>query len=97
MTFVSVAEACRRLGIDVKTVHRWLQEAQFPLQSHPHDGRKKGMSDEHLHVLAHLHQRSLTPGSHELPPSLPTEVPELSAALLALPKQLEAVQTQIAA
>src|SRR5690348_12133464 len=58
MTFVSLAQATRRLGIDVKTLHRWLAEARISLQSHPEDGRKKGISEEHLHVLARLHQRS---------------------------------------
>src|SRR6266568_5615580 len=64
MTFVSVAEAARHLGIDVKTLRRWLADAQLPLQSHPYDGRKKGMSLEHLQVLARLHQRILA----SLPP-----------------------------
>jgi transposase-like protein len=56
MTFFSVADACRRLGIDAKTLRRWLTDAQLSLQSHPHDGRKKGVSSEHLRLLAHLHQ-----------------------------------------
>lgn len=42
MIFVSLAKASRRLHIDAKTLHRWLAEAQIPLQSHPHDGHKKG-------------------------------------------------------
>ncbi len=96
MTFVSLAQAARRLGIDAKTLHRWLADAQLALQSHPHDGRKKGVSSEHLHLLARLHQRSLTPPA-EMPPALHLgEVPELSAALLALPEQLCTLQTQIA-
>ncbi len=41
MTFVSLADACRRLGIDAKTLRRWLADAQLPLQGHPRDGRKK--------------------------------------------------------
>ena len=45
MTFVSLADACRRLGIDAKTLRRWLEDAQLPLQSHPRDGRKKGVSE----------------------------------------------------
>jgi hypothetical protein len=92
MTFVSLAEATRCLGIDVKTLHRWLAEAQISLHCHPGDGRKKGVSDEHLHMLARLHQRSLTP---LVPAASP--VPELSAALLTLPQQLCVLQTQIAA
>jgi hypothetical protein len=61
MTFVSVAEATSRLGIDAKTLRGFLADAHLPLQDHPHDGRKKGLSGEHLQVLARLHQRSLAP------------------------------------
>src|SRR5260370_35868939 len=43
MTFVSVAQASRRLGVDAKTLHRWLVEAQIPLHSSHQDGRKKGV------------------------------------------------------
>lgn len=94
MTFVSVADACRRLGIDAKTLHCWLAQAQLPLQAHPYDGRKKGLSEEHLQVLARLHQRRLTALPHE------QEAPQallLPAALLSLPDQLDGLQAQIAA
>jgi len=95
MTFVSVAEAARHLGIDVKTLRRWLADAQFPLQSYPCDGRKKGMSQEHLQVLARLHQRRLT-SLPEVPPApVPCEVPPLPVELLALPEQLSTLQAQI--
>ena len=97
MTFVSLAEATKRLGIDVKTVHRWLAEAQISLHSHPGDGRKKGVSEEHLQVLARLHQRSLTPLCEVPPVPAASPVPELAAALLTLPKQLSVLQAQIAA
>ncbi len=98
MTFVSLAEACRRLGIDAKTLRRWLADAQLPLQSYPHDGRKKGVSQEHLQALARLHQRSLAPLPQESPAPLPaSEMPPLPAALLALPETLGILQAQIAA
>jgi hypothetical protein len=97
MTFVSLAEATRRLGIDVKTVHRWLTEAQIPLHSHPDDGRKKGVSEEHLQVLARLHQRNLTPFCEVPPVPTASPVPDLAAALLTLPEQLSILQAQIAA
>ncbi len=94
MTFVSVADACRRLGIDAKTLHRWLAEAQLSLSRHPGDGRKKGVSDEHLELLARRHQRSLA----SLPPApVPGELPTLPTALLALPERLDALQSQIVA
>jgi len=35
MSVVSVTEACRRLHIDAKTLHRWLADAQFPLHRSP--------------------------------------------------------------
>ena len=97
MTFVSVAQATRRLGIDAKTLRRWLADAQLPLPSHPHDGRKKGVSGEHLQVLARLHQRSLAPLPQEPPAPVASEGPPLPAALLALPERLGALQAQIAA
>ena len=97
MTFVSVAEATTRLGIDAKTLRRWLADAQLPLPSHPHDGRKKGVSSEHLHLLARLHQRSLAPLPQEPPAPVPGEVPALPAVLLALPEQLNGLQSQVAA
>src|SRR5947207_7865725 len=97
MTFVSLAEAARRLGIDVKTMHRWLAEAQISLHSYPEDGRKKGVSQEHLQVLARLHQRSLAPLPEESAAPQALAPPELSAALLAVPEQLASLQAQISA
>lgn len=94
MTFVSVAEAARRLGIDAKTLHHWLAEAQLPLQRHPHDGRKQGVSSEHLQVLARRHQRRLAPFQEEAPASGAADLP---AALLALPETLGTLQAQVAA
>jgi hypothetical protein len=70
MIFVSLAQATHCLGIDVKTLRRWLCDAQLALQCHPDDGRKKGVSSEHLHLLAHLHQRSLAPLPEESMASL---------------------------
>ena len=97
MTIVSLADACRCLGIDAKTLHRWLTDAQLPLLPHPRDGRKKGVSAEHLHVLARRHQRCLAPLGEEPPVSEASQGPELPAALLALPEQLDALQAQISA
>jgi hypothetical protein len=97
MTFVSLAQATHYLGIDVKTLHCWLSEAQLPLQNHPHDGRKKGVSHEHLQVLARLHQRSLAPLPQESAAPEALAPPELPLALLALPEQLAALEAQIMA
>jgi len=95
MTFVSLAQASHRLGIDVKTLHRWLADAQLPLQCHPHDGRKKGANEEHLQVLARLHQRRLAPSEEEGPAQLPCQIPTLPADLLSLPERLAVIQAQL--
>jgi hypothetical protein len=81
MTFVSVAQATRRLGIDAKTLRRWLAEAQLPLHRHPSDGRQKGVSAEDLHLLAQRHQRSLAPLPQESPAPGADELPAWGAAL----------------
>jgi transposase-like protein len=100
MTFFSIADACRLLGIDAKTLRRWLALAHLDLQPHPADARKQGLREDHLRLLARLHQRSLAPlPSHDPQPAPPTACPPpaLPAALLALPQTLAAVQAQLAA
>ena len=97
MTVVSLAQATRRLGIDAKTLRRWLADAQLPLQSCSHDGRKKGVSGEHLQVLARLHQRSLAPLPQEPPASVADEPLPLPTVLLTLPETLDALQGQMTA
>jgi hypothetical protein len=97
MTVFSVVEAATRLGIDAKTLHRWLTAAQLPLLCHPHDARKKGISEHHLQTLARLHHREVTSPSPQpslLIPTLPSPLPD---ALLTLPEHLAALQAQVAA
>jgi hypothetical protein len=97
MTLYSVADACCCLGVDAKTLRRWLAEVHLPLQDHLHDARKKGVSSEHLHLLAKRHRRLLTPLPKEPAESVPDVLPSFPAALLALPETLGALQDQIAA
>lgn len=97
MTFVSVTQATACLGIDAKTLHRWLNDAQLCLQNHPHDGRQKGLSQEQLELLARLHQRRLTPLSPSSSPPVPPDASELVPVLLALPDRLASLQAQIIA
>lgn len=97
MTFVSLADACRHLGIDPKTLRRWLAHAQLPLHPHPSDGRKHGLSEDHLRLLAQLHHRDLAALPQDLR-LLPTSgAAALPTALLALPAMLDAVQQQMSA
>ena len=95
MTFIPVAQAARRLGIDAKTLHRWLAEARLPVQRHPTDGRKKGVSSDHLHTLARLHQRSLTPFPAE-PPASTASTESDPSARLSLSEHLAALEAQVA-
>lgn len=93
MTVFSVAQAARLLGIDAKTLHRWLADAHLPLQQHPRDARKKGISDEQFQTLARLHHRSIA-----LPaPSPSVPLSPLPDALLALPERFVALQEHVAA
>src|SRR5947209_13961901 len=60
MTFLSLADCCRHLSIDPKTLRRWLVQAHLPVQRHPTDGRKTALSEAHLRRLATLHHRWLS-------------------------------------
>jgi hypothetical protein len=71
MTLMSLADCCRRLAIDPKTVRRWLKAAQLELVPHPTDGRSKGLSPEHLQQVASAQRRTLVP-LWALPSSEPT-------------------------
>ena len=106
MTLVSLADSCRHLSIDPKTLRRWLAAAPFSLQPHPHDARRTGLTQEQLHWLATAHHRSLDTLSQELPQPVPSLAAEVSAlpedlsevlqTLRALPSQLAALQEQLA-
>jgi hypothetical protein len=104
MTILSLADSCRHLGIDPKTLRRWLASAPFTLQPPPTDVRLKGLSEDQLRWLAAAHHRSLPVLPQEPPqpaPSaetlaLPDDLLELFVALRALPAQLAALQAQLA-
>ena len=107
MTLIALTEGCRLLGIDGKTLRRWLAQAQLPVQAHPSDARCKGLTREHLLLLASAHHRRLAGLPQEWPApaltGLPETSPELSAELItalqtlsALPAQMAALQQQLA-
>jgi len=107
MPFVSLAQAARRLGIDAKTLRRWLAQAQLHPQPHPSDARITGITSEQLCLLATTHHRSLPalPGEFPAPAPtgpapepypLPPELLELLQQLRAVPAELAAVQQQLA-
>jgi hypothetical protein len=97
MTVFSVAQAARLLDIDAKTLHRWLADAHLPLQQHPRDARKKGISEEQFQTLARLHHRSSALPAPEPSAPLSSALFPLPDALLALPEALAVLQAQVTA
>ena len=107
MSLLSLADVCRHLDIDPKTLRRWLASAPFTLQPHPFDARRHGLSEEQLRWLAQAHHRSLPvlpqePPQHAPAPSreplaVPGDLLEALVALRALPAQLAALQEHLAA
>jgi len=104
MTMLSLADSCRHLAIDPKTLRRWLAQAPFTRQSHPQDARLKGLTEEQLRWLAAAHHRSLPilpqeppqPAPSTEPLALPDDLLEVFVALRALPAQLAALQEHLA-
>ncbi len=107
MTMITLTDCCRLLAIDGKTLRRWLAQAGLPVQAHPEDAPSKGLSREHLLLLARAHHRRLdglpaeqaSPASTAVPPASPEFFAQLLMALQALsalPAQLAAVQQQLA-
>ncbi len=46
MTIISLADGCRLLAIDPKTLRRWLDLAHVPLLPHASDARIKGLASK---------------------------------------------------
>lgn len=88
----SLTQAACCLGIDAKTLRRWLNEAQLP--SHPQDARQKGINQQQIEQLVRLHQRSLasSPLHSLLPPSSEPTLATLSAMASALHEQIATLQ-----
>ena len=85
MAIFSLADGCRMLAIDSKTLRRWLERSHLSVQPHPLDARLRCVTLEQLHQLAAVHHRTLSEGHglHLQPdaPSLspPTDIMSLSA------------------
>ncbi len=106
MTLLSLADCSRHLGIDPKTLRRWLASAPFPVQPQPPNAPRKGLTEEELRWLAQAHHRSLSvlpqepsqpaPVPATEPLALPDDLCEVFVALRALPAQLAALQEHLA-
>lgn len=61
MTSLSLAECCRLLTIDPKTLRQWLAQAQMVLHTDPANAKIKCLDVEQVETLARLHGRVLKP------------------------------------
>ncbi len=66
MVIFSLADCCRMLAIDPKTLRRWLERSHLSVQPHPLDARLKCVTQEQVHQVAVVHRRTLSDvqGSH---------------------------------
>jgi hypothetical protein len=103
MTIISLADCCRLLAIDPKTLHRWLALEELMVQPHPSDARIKAVTRDQLLLIARAHRRTLpelllpTPiDSPEASPPLPQQTIDVLQALMELPAQIAALQQHIA-
>jgi hypothetical protein len=81
MTIISLADCCRLLAIDPKTLRRWLSLAHLPVQPHPLDTRLKCVTHEQLQQVAAAHHRTL-PESSEQPFQAETSAPSTSSDVI---------------
>lgn len=83
MTTFPLLTCGEMLGIDPKTLRKWLRQAQMPLHSHPSDARMKCLTMEQIQRLATLHGRALTL-PEVLIPQLGEPIPPKEAEPMAL-------------
>jgi uncharacterized coiled-coil protein SlyX len=106
MSLLSLADSCRLLAIDAKTLCRWLCLAHISVQAHPVDARLKCVTREQLQHLAAMHRRTLPTSSEQPSPVVPSEVrdapiwssvvSEESSPIMQLTQQLGSLQAQVA-
>jgi len=99
MTIISLADGCRLLAIDPKTLRRWLDLAHVPLLPHASDARIKGLSAERLRQVATAHRRLLADFPEAAPSPvqalLPQEPPPLSGELIDVLQTIPELSAQI--
>jgi len=111
MTIMSLAESCRLLAIDAKTLRHWLRLAHISVQTHPFDARFKCITSEQVLQLAATHRRTLPESSEQLfpaalsAPSISCDVSaasvcssvmsEVSGPITELTQQLSSLQAQV--
>src|SRR5215471_166412 len=59
MISLSLADCCRLLAIDPKTLRQWLEQAQMAFHTDPANAKIKCLEVEQVQTLARLHGRVL--------------------------------------
>jgi len=107
MTSLSLAECCRLLTIDYKTLRQWLAQAQMALHTDPTNAKIKCLEVEQVETLARLHGRVLKPEastsavsprqSEAQSQGLSTALPDtdLRARLAQMEEQMATLQAQL--
>jgi hypothetical protein len=102
MTLIAQHVCCSLLGIDPKTLRRWLVLAQISWLPHPTDARRRCLTPAHLQYLAAIHQRPLTvplaePESHPTddPNPVPIDDASASSSIAQLRDQVSQLQATI--
>jgi hypothetical protein len=107
MTSLSLAECCRLLSIDPKTLRQWLAQAQMALHTDPTNAKIKCLQVEQVQTLARLHGRVLKPEasasagnptpSEAQSQRLPTALADtdLRARLAQMEEQMATLQAQL--
>lgn len=109
MTLFSFTTSCHCLGVDSKTLRRWLHAARLACCPHPADARLTCLTLSQLELLAQVHNRPLlltSPASSPLEPSgasVPASASSLDSdtsphmqPITLLQQQIASLQTQVA-
>ncbi len=110
MTLVSLTDCCRLLVIDPTTLRRWLSHCGMSAQPHPLDARCKCVTREQVQQVAAVHRRTLADQEglpvHPEPSALSTAgrstpvlsdvLPDFTAHIASLSKQLVGLQAHVA-
>lgn len=81
MAIFSATDCCSLLGVDVKTLRKWLKQSQMQFVAHPVDARRKCLSEEQVRQLATLHNRFVpfADRTNPVPVPEPTQTPQSGA------------------
>ena len=86
MTTFPLADCCKMLAIDPKTLHRWLSYSNMPLHAHPTDARLKCLTIEQVQQLAAVHGRPFQSHPCAIPALLEGAPPQAQPEMPAQPE-----------